>query len=166
MWYTTYVRGKLIILKVYQLIWICWHKPGIPHPYQRRGGKKKKQKKPLSWLAKETGVIAKAIVTEFHPICLKAHHRESARHFKEGVEPDTDRILLWGRGEQGFPQACVLSSSFLTDIIRESECSFTLSIRMKTFKRHLAICQWGARPQISSGGHAHTYSSLMEKEKH
>lgn len=165
MWYTTYVRGKLIILKVYQLIWICWHKPGIPHPYQRRGGKKKKQKKPLSWLAKETGVIAKAVVTEFHPICLKAHHRESARHFKEGVEPDTDRILLWGRGEQGFPQACVLSSSFLTDIIRESECSFTLSIRMKTFKRHLAICQWGARPQISSGGHSHTYSSLMEKEK-
>lgn len=94
MWYTTYVRGKLIILKVYQLIWICWHKPGIPHPYQRRGGKKKKQKKPLSWLAKETGVIAKAIVTEFHPICLKAHHRESARHFKEGVEPDTDGIPL------------------------------------------------------------------------
>lgn len=131
-------------------------------PKERWG---KKNKKTLSWLAKETGVIAKAIVTEFHPICLKAHHRESARHFKEGVEPDTDRILLWGRGEQGFPQACVLSSSFLTDIIRESECSFTLSIRMKTFKRHLAICQWGARPQISSGGHAHTYSSLMEKEK-
>lgn len=131
-------------------------------PKERWG---KKNKKTLSWLAKETGVIAKAIVTEFHPICLKAHHRESARHFKEGVEPDTDRILLWGRGEQGFPQACVLSSSFLTDIIRESECSFTLSIRMKTFKRHLAICQWGARPQISSGGHSHTYSSLMEKEK-
>lgn len=131
-------------------------------PKERWG---KKNKKTLSWLAKETGVIAKAVVTEFHPICLKAHHRESARHFKEGVEPDTDRILLWGRGEQGFPQACVLSSSFLTDIIRESECSFTLSIRMKTFKRHLAICQWGARPQISSGGHSHTYSSLMEKEK-
>ena len=59
-----------------------------------RRGKKKKQKKPLSWLAKETGVIAKAVVTEFHPICLKAHHRESARHFKEGVEPDTDGIPL------------------------------------------------------------------------